>query len=36
MVRQLQGHLCIAKDWKGSRFLIDLPIISHPDRSQSS
>ncbi|MET4605340.1 two-component sensor histidine kinase [Bradyrhizobium sp. JR4.1] len=36
MVRQLQGHLTIAKDWKGSRFLIDLPIISHPDRSQSS
>ncbi|MBM7485940.1 MULTISPECIES: sensor histidine kinase [Bradyrhizobium] len=36
MVRQLQGHLTIAKGWKGSRFLIDLPIISHPDRSQPS
>ena len=36
MVRQLQGHLAVAKDQKGSRFLIDLPIITPPDRPQSA
>jgi two-component system, sensor histidine kinase PdtaS len=33
MVRQLQGHLTIAADGKGSRFLLDLPIISHSSHS---
>ncbi len=28
MVRQLQGHLTIANDRKGSHFLLDLPILS--------
>ena len=31
MVRQLQGHLTLAKDRKGTRFLLDLPILSRPD-----
>jgi two-component sensor histidine kinase/putative methionine-R-sulfoxide reductase with GAF domain len=31
MVRQLQGHLTLAKDRKGTRFLLDLPILSHLD-----
>jgi two-component sensor histidine kinase len=29
MVRQLQGHLTLAKDRKGTSFLLDLPILSH-------
>jgi two-component sensor histidine kinase len=36
MVRQLQGHLTLAKDRKGTRFLLDLPILSHPDESSSA
>jgi two-component system, sensor histidine kinase PdtaS len=35
MVRQLQGHLTISDDQKGSRFLLDLPIIYHPDQPDS-
>jgi two-component sensor histidine kinase len=35
MVRQLHGHLSLAKDHKGTRFLLDLPILSHPGRSSS-
>jgi two-component sensor histidine kinase len=31
MVRQLQGHLTIASDPKGSRFLLDLPILPKRD-----
>jgi two-component sensor histidine kinase len=31
MVRQLQGHLTLAKDRKGTHFLLDLPILSHPN-----
>ena len=31
MVRQLQGHLTIANDRKGARFLLDLPILSQPN-----
>ena len=30
MVRQLQGHLTIASDRKGTRFLLDLPILPQP------
>jgi two-component system, sensor histidine kinase PdtaS len=33
MVRQLHGHLKIANDRKGTRFLLDLPILHQPDRS---
>src|SRR6185437_12330849 len=33
MVRQLHGHLKIANDRKGARFLLDLPILHQPDRS---
>src|SRR5665213_242892 len=33
MVRQLQGHLTIANDRKGTRFLLDLPILHKPDGS---
>ncbi len=33
MVRQLRGHLTLSKDRKGTRFLLDLPILSHPDES---
>jgi len=33
MVRQLQGHLTLAKDRKGTHFLLDLPILSRPDES---
>jgi two-component sensor histidine kinase len=33
MVRQLQGHLTLAKDRKGTRFLLDLPILSHPNEA---
>jgi two-component system, sensor histidine kinase PdtaS len=33
MVRQLNGHLKIADDRKGTRFLLDLPILHQPDRS---
>jgi two-component sensor histidine kinase len=36
MVRQLQGHLTIANDRKGTRFLLDLPILSQPDPSRSA
>jgi len=36
MVRQLQGRLTLAKDRKGTRFLLDLPILSHPDESGSA
>ncbi len=32
MVRQLHGHLKIANDRKGTRFLLDLPILHQPDR----
>lgn len=35
MVRQLRGHLTLSKDRKGTRFLLDLPILSHPDESSS-
>jgi two-component system, sensor histidine kinase PdtaS len=35
MVRQLQGYLTVAKDRKGTRFLLDLPIIAQPDKSGS-
>ncbi|WP_375310108.1 histidine kinase dimerization/phosphoacceptor domain -containing protein [Bradyrhizobium sp. A5] len=30
MVRQLQGHLTLLKDRPGTRFLLDLPILSQP------
>jgi len=33
MMRQLQGHLTIASDRKGTRFLLDLPIL--PERNES-
>lgn len=33
MVKQLQGHLTLAKDRKGARFLLDLPILSRLDES---
>jgi two-component sensor histidine kinase len=36
MVRQLQGQLTLAKDGTGTRFLLDLPIASHPDETSSS
>ena len=36
MVRQLQGHLTIASDRKGTRFLLDLPILSQPNESCSA
>src|SRR5450432_2291052 len=36
MVRQLQGHLTIANDRKGTRFLLDLPILSQPDESSTT
>jgi two-component sensor histidine kinase len=36
MVRQLQGHLTLGKDRKGTRFLLDLPILSQPDKSSSA
>jgi two-component sensor histidine kinase len=32
MVRQLQGHLSLSKDRKGTRFLLDLPILPLPDK----
>jgi hypothetical protein len=35
-VRQLQGHLTVANDQKGSRFQLDLPIISLPDPSYTA
>jgi len=31
MVRQLKGQLTLVKDRKGTRFLLDLPILSRPD-----
>jgi two-component sensor histidine kinase len=36
MVRQLQGHLTIANDRKGARFLLDLPILPEPNVSYSA
>jgi hypothetical protein len=36
MVRQLQGHLTLAADRKGTRFLLDLPILSQPDEFSSA
>ncbi len=36
MVRQLQGQLTLAKDRKGTRFLLDLPILSHPEESSQA
>jgi two-component sensor histidine kinase len=36
MVRQLQGHLKIANDRKGARFLLDLPILPEPNESHSA
>ncbi len=36
MVRQLQGHLTIANDRKGARFLLDLPILSERNLSDKS
>lgn len=36
MVRQLHGHLTVSKDRAGARFLLDLPILSHPDGSSSA
>lgn len=36
MVRQLQGHLTLAKDRKGARFLLDLPILPRPNESHSA
>ncbi|WP_363331182.1 sensor histidine kinase [Bradyrhizobium sp.] len=33
MVRQLQGHLTIANDRKGTHFLLDLPILSEKNES---
>jgi two-component sensor histidine kinase len=36
MVRQLQGHLTIANDRKGARFLLDLPILPEPNESYSA
>ena len=36
MVRQLQGHLSIATNRKGAHFLLDLPILSSPDKSASA
>jgi len=35
MVRQLQGHLTLAKDRTGTRFQLDLPILSRPDETSS-
>jgi two-component sensor histidine kinase len=36
MVKQLQGHLTISKDRPGTRFLLDLPILSGPHGSSSA
>jgi hypothetical protein len=36
MVRQLQGHLTLAKDRKATHFLLDLPILSQPDEFRSA
>jgi two-component sensor histidine kinase len=36
MVRQLQGHLTISKDRPGTRFLLDLPILSAADGSSTA
>jgi hypothetical protein len=36
MVRQLRGHLTVDNDRKGSRFLLELPIILRSDRSPSA
>jgi two-component sensor histidine kinase len=36
MVRQLQGHLTITSDRKGTRFLLDLPILHQPTESCSA
>jgi two-component sensor histidine kinase len=36
MVRQLQGHLTLSRDRTGTRFLLDLPILSHPHGSGSA
>jgi two-component sensor histidine kinase len=36
MARQLQGHLTIASDRKGTRFLLDLPILHQPTESRSA
>lgn len=33
MVRQLQGHLTMAKDGNGAHFLLDLPILRGPNKS---
>ncbi|HEY8670619.1 MAG TPA: sensor histidine kinase [Terriglobales bacterium] len=33
MVRQLQGHLTIANDKEGARFLLDLPLLPQPNGS---
>jgi hypothetical protein len=35
-VRQLQGHLTIANDQKGARFMLDLPILPQPIGSHSA
>jgi two-component sensor histidine kinase len=35
-VRQLQGHLTITSDRKGTRFLLDLPILHQPTESCSA
>lgn len=35
MVRQLQGHLTLSNNQTGTRFLLDLPILSHLHESSS-
>ncbi|MBR1196595.1 GAF domain-containing protein [Bradyrhizobium sp. AUGA SZCCT0240] len=36
MVRQLQGHLTLSNNQTGTRFLLDLPILSHLHESSSA
>ncbi|WP_262049335.1 sensor histidine kinase [Bradyrhizobium sp. Bra78] len=36
MVKQLQGHLTLSRDRKGTRFLLDLPILTGPKQLMPS